>query len=134
MVQKADVPDNKKNNFTEEDPGELFKTIVNTLIERKGEQVTHLDLREITTLADHFIICNGLSETHVKSLADEVSEKTRETVGEKPWRKEGLETRRWIVLDFVNIVVHIFREETREHYALEKMWSDAPRKNFDKEI
>lgn len=84
-----------------------------------------LDLRELTTLADFFVICNGLSEVHVKSLSRDVISTVQDEIGQKPWRKEGVEARRWIVLDYVNVVVHIFKPETREHYNLEKMWSDA---------
>lgn len=84
-----------------------------------------MDLRGITTLADFFVICNGLSDVHVKSLADEVSEKVRIEMGEKPWRREGLDTRRWVVLDFVNVVVHVFKHDMRDFYGLEKMWGDA---------
>lgn len=90
-----------------------------------------MDLRGITSLADYFVICNGLSDVHVKSLADEVSEKVRIERDDKPWRREGLETRRWVVLDFVNVVVHIFKHDMRDFYGLEKMWGDAPVRSFE---
>lgn len=115
----------KQNNFTEEDSESLIRIAGKTLSDNKAEGVTILDLRELTTLADFFVICNGLSEVHVKSLSRDVIDIINEQTGQKPWRKEGIEARRWIVLDYVNVVVHIFKQETREHYALEKMWSDA---------
>ena len=90
-----------------------------------------LDLRELTTLADFFVICNGLSEVHVKSLSRDVMDTIKEQTGQKPWRKEGTEARRWIVLDYVNVVVHIFKQETRDHYGLERMWSDAKVTRFE---
>jgi len=113
------------NNNTASPTDELVPFIAKKLSDKKAEQIVILDLKGITTLADYFIICNGVSDTHLKSLADEVAEKTRVEYAEKPWRQEGLDTRRWIVLDYVNIVVHIFKEDTREHYGLEKMWNDA---------
>jgi ribosome-associated protein len=103
----------------------LIQTIAKALSGKKGENIVMLDLRKITTMADHFILCSGLSENHIKTLADEVIDVCREEIGEKPWRKEGLDTKRWVVLDFVDVVVHIFREETRNYYGIERMWSDA---------
>jgi len=103
----------------------LIQTIAKALSGKKGENIVMLDLRKITTMADHFILCSGLSENHIKTLADEVIDVCREEIGERPWRKEGLDTKRWVVLDFVDVVVHIFREETRNYYGIERMWSDA---------
>ncbi len=123
MSAKTKIAENE-GNFNE-DSGELAKFIAKTLSNRKAEEIATLDLQGITTLADYFVICNGLSEVHAKALSEEVEEKVRENFGEKPWRREGLEARRWIILDYVNIVVHIFKKEAREHYAIEKMWGDA---------
>lgn len=114
-----------ENNFTKEESSELVAIIAKTLSDKKAEKINILDLRDITTLADYFVVCNALSDVHVKSLSDFVQEKTREEYGEKPWRSEGLNSRRWVVLDYVNVVVHIFKEETRDEFGLERMWSDA---------
>lgn len=114
-----------ENNFTQEDSEALIKIAGEVLSDNKAEDIMVLDLRELTTLADFFVICNGLSEVHVKSLSRDVISTVQDETGQKPWRKEGVEARRWIVLDYVNVVVHIFKPETREHYNLEKMWSDA---------
>ena len=114
-----------QNNFTEEDSQSLIDIAGQTLADNKAEDVVVLDLRELTTLADYFVICNGLSDVHVKSLSRDVISAVKEQSGQKPWRKEGIEARRWVVLDYVNIVVHIFKRDAREHYGLEKMWSDA---------
>lgn len=103
----------------------LVGTITKALSDKKGENIIMMDLRKITTMADHFILCTGLSENHIKTLADEVIDICREELGEKPWRSEGLDTKRWVVLDYVDVVVHIFREETRNFYGIERMWSDA---------
>ena len=121
----TNISESTSSNNTTSTTDELVPFIAKKLSDKKAEQIVILDLKGITTMADYFIICNGVSDAHVKSLADEVAEKTREEYSEKPWRQEGLDTRRWIVLDYVNIVVHIFKEDTREFYSLEKMWNDA---------
>lgn len=118
-------------SFIQEDSESLATFIAATLSAKKAEKISIMDLRGITTLADYFVICNGLSDVHVKSLADEVSDKVRVELGEKPWRSEGLETRRWVVLDFVNVVVHIFVHNMRDFYALEKMWGDANIRTYE---
>ncbi|MGM0739071.1 MAG: ribosome silencing factor, partial [Bacteroidota bacterium] len=101
-------------------------TIINeALLEKKAEKVRVLDVRNLTTLTDFFIVCQGNSDTQIKALANNVTEKIKEQTGEHVWRKEGLESRRWVVLDYVDVVVHIFNEETRSFYGLENMWNDA---------
>lgn len=104
---------------------QLVSLINEALLEKKAEQLNVLDVRNLTTLTDFFIICNGNSDTQIKALADNVTEKIKEQTGEHVWRKEGLENKKWVVLDYVDVVVHIFNEETRQFYALEKMWNDA---------
>lgn len=104
---------------------QLVTLINEALLEKKAEQLNVLDVRNLTTLTDFFIICNGNSDTQIKALADNVTEKIKEQTGEHVWRKEGLENKKWVVLDYVDVVVHIFNEETRQFYALEKMWNDA---------
>ncbi|MCH8569497.1 MAG: ribosome silencing factor [Balneolales bacterium] len=125
------IPDTDSTSIQGPDNQELANFIATSLSNRKAESIAIMDLREVTTLADFFVVCNGLSDVHVKSLANEIIEKVADFAGEKPWRKEGLDTRRWVVLDYVSIVVHIFGEDTRQHYNLEKMWSDAKIKHFE---
>jgi ribosome-associated protein len=104
--------------------------IVEVLQDKKGLDILLMDLRPLTDTADYFILCTGTSEQHVKSLADEVAEKLAEK-GEPPWHVEGYSTRRWVLLDFVDIVVHIFRQEARQFYALERLWGDAECTSFE---
>lgn len=114
------IPTTEKNNFPP------LVTIINeALLEKKAEKVRVLDVRNLTTLTDFFIVCQGNSDTQIKALANNVTEKIKEQTGEHVWRKEGLESRRWVVLDYVDVVVHIFNEETRSFYGLENMWNDA---------
>ncbi len=103
----------------------LVSLINEALLEKKAEKLRVLDLRNITTLTDFFIVCQGGSETHIKALANNVTDKIKEQTGEHVWRKEGMEQKKWVVLDYVDVVVHIFDEETRRFYSLENMWNDA---------
>ncbi|MDI6400588.1 ribosome silencing factor [Balneolaceae bacterium ANBcel3] len=109
-----------KNSFPE-----LVTLINNALLDKKGENLTVLDVRQLTTLTDYFILCTGGSDTQIKALAYHVIETVKEQLGENAWQKEGLNNKRWVVLDYINVVVHIFNEETRRFYALETMWNDA---------
>lgn len=122
-MTKANIP----QNFTlsKQETEKLLSTIGEALLEKKAEQIKLLNVAGLTTLTDYFFICHGNSDTQVKAIADNVSEKTRKLLGEYEWQKEGFDTRRWIVLDYVNVVVHIFNKDARDYYALEKMWSDA---------
>jgi ribosome-associated protein len=100
--------------------------IAGLLQDKKALDVVLLDLRAVTDTADFFVLCSGTSDLHVKALAEELCDQL-EAAGEGPWHVEGYETRRWVLLDFVDIVVHIFRQEVREFYALERLWGDAAR-------
>ena len=103
--------------------------VVEILQDKKALAITLLDLRDITDTCDYFLICTGTSEQHIRSLADEVRDQLAE-LGEKPWHIEGVDTRRWVLIDYVDFVVHIFRAEARDFYALERLWGDAERTDF----
>jgi ribosome-associated protein len=94
-------------------------------LEKKGENVIVLDLRDLTSTTDFFVICSGRSDVHIKAIADNVVDVLK-SKGVRVWHKEGYESRRWVLLDYVDVVVHVFRPETREYYALERLWADAP--------
>ena len=111
----------------------LITSITDALLEKKAKNIVLLDVSQLTTLTDYFVVCHGTSDTQIKALADNVEEQTRIKVGEKPWKKEGMDSRRWIILDFINIVVHIFNEEKREYYGIERMWNDAVRTEIEDE-
>lgn len=112
------------------DSDKLIKVITDALIDKKAEDVTVLDVNELTTLADKLVICHAQTDVQIKAIADNVNKETKEQLDEKAWKEEGRETRRWVILDYVNVVVHIFKEELREYYALERMWNDAPSQKF----
>jgi ribosome-associated protein len=120
-----------KNQFTSASPhktadsDKLISAITDGLLEKKAKNIVLLDVRELTTLADYFVVCHGTSDTQIRALANSAMEKVKETTGENAWKQEGMDARRWIILDYVNIVVHIFSEEKRDYYGIERMWNDA---------
>lgn len=104
----------------------LFKSIINAIQEKKGENIISLDLRKIPeAVADFFIICEASSTTQVKAIADFIEFLTRKTTNELPYRTEGQQTGQWVLIDYVSVVVHVMQPETRKFYKLEEMWSDA---------
>lgn len=107
------------------DTDKLVDVITEALLEKKGEDITILDVHELTTLTDKFVICHATSDVQIKALANNVIEATKKKLGEAVWKEEGRNSRRWVILDYVNVVVHIFKKELREYYNLEKMWNDA---------
>ena len=94
------------------------------LEDKKAKDVKVLKTREQTILADYFVICNGTSSTHIKALVDEVDKKLSEA-GEPPTRREGLRSDIWVLMDFGCVIVHVFTDEARKFYDLERLWSDA---------
>jgi ribosome-associated protein len=109
----------------------LSDFIVEGLLEKKGLEITRLDLRSIPqAVCDFFVICTGTSNTHVNGLADSVDGFVKKKTGEDAWHVEGYRQGDWVLIDYINVVVHIFQPEARTFYALEKLWADAPAKNF----
>ena len=103
---------------------EIMELAVKALDARKAQKISVLKTENVTVLADYFVICTATSTTHVKSLTDEV-EKLLSEAGEPPLRREGYRAGSWVLVDFGCVVVHIFLEETREFYGLERLWGDA---------
>lgn len=105
----------------------LFKTIIHAIQEKKGNNIVSLDLRKIPeAVSDFFIICEATNNTQLKAIADSVEYEVKKTCGELPYKNEGRQNEQWILIDYVNIVVHIMLDEPRKFYQLEEMWSDAP--------
>ena len=104
----------------------FFKTIINAIQEKKGENIVSLDLRKVhEAVADFFIICEATSHVQVKAIANAVEEEVRKNCDELPYRHEGYQALQWVLIDYVNVVVHIFLPEIRRFYRLEEMWSDG---------
>lgn len=109
----------------------LLDRIIDSIRDRKGRRIVHVDLSGInSTPAAHFIIAEGSSSTQVAAIADNIRERLLEEVRVKPYGYDGYETAQWIVLDYGDILVHIFQRPTRDHYNLEELWSDAPTTEF----
>lgn len=106
--------------------GEVMEKIVKALDDKKAKNITVLKTAAITVLADYFVICTAGSTTQIKTLTDETSKKLAEA-GEPPLRTEGYRQGGWILVDFGCVVVHIFLDEIRKFYDLERLWSDAER-------
>lgn len=102
----------------------MVKKVIHSLEEKKARDVQVINISNISILADYFVICNGTSTTHIKAMADEVEFKLGE-MGYQYLHKEGYNSARWILLDYGDIVVHIFHEEDRSFYNLERLWSDG---------
>lgn len=104
----------------------ILKVIINAIQDKKGERIVSLDLRKIPeAVADFFIICEASSTVQVKAIADWVEESVKRQCGEPPYKHEGLSASQWALIDYVNVVVHVFQSETRKFYRLEEMWSDG---------
>ncbi|MDG1849849.1 MAG: ribosome silencing factor [Flavobacteriales bacterium] len=104
----------------------LVDVIVKGMQEKKAENITVIDLREIdNAVCDYFVISNANSNTQVNAIADSVQKETLETLGDKAWHKEGTDAAEWILMDYVNVVAHIFQTPVRDFYALEELWGDA---------
>ncbi len=103
---------------------EIIATIVKALDSKRAEDIKAVGIRDLTILADYFIIANGTSSTQTKALADYVEYELKK-LGEEPVRTEGYSEANWIILDYTDIMVHIFNKETRDFYKLEKLWQDG---------
>lgn len=104
----------------------LSRIVAEGMLEKKGIDIVILDLRKAkNAITDFFVICSGNSDTQVEALMNAVEEQVYKRLGEWPWHKEGKTHCEWILLDYVNVVVHIFKKERRLFYGLEELWGDA---------
>jgi len=105
---------------------ELIALIIDGIEDVKGVEINLLDLRDIeNTVCDFFIICNGTSNTHVNAIVSSVQKKVSKTIKTKPWHVEGTDNSEWVLMDYVNVVVHVFQRPIRERYDIEGLWGDA---------
>ena len=109
----------------------LYKAIVEGMQENKAQDIVVLDLRKLSSaVCDYFVICSGESSTQVDGIANSVARYTRQELKEKPWHIEGKTNSEWILLDYIDVVCHIFYKDARKFYELEELWSDAERTNI----
>ncbi len=116
----------KKNQNRLTRNSKIFKVIVQAILDKKGENIVSLDLRKIPeAVADFFIICEASNNNQLRAIADNVEEEVKKQCQEAPFKHEGRQAEQWILIDYVNIVVHIMLPEPRKFYQLEELWSDA---------
>ncbi|SNZ01946.1 ribosome silencing factor [Flagellimonas pacifica] len=105
---------------------ELIALILHGIEDVKGVDINLLDLREIeNTVCDYFIICNGTSNTHVNAIVSSIQKTVSKAIQDKPWHVEGSDNAEWVLMDYVNVVVHVFQKHIREFYDIEGLWGDA---------
>lgn len=110
----------------------LVDALVKGVQEVKGKDIVHLDLRDVpNSVSDHFVICHGDSVTQVEAITRSVLEMAHKEAGEKPFHTEGERNGEWVLMDFFDVVVHIFHRDKRAHYALEDLWGDAARRSYE---
>jgi ribosome-associated protein len=103
---------------------DMLRRAAEAALSKKAYDLVVLDLRDLAGVSDYFLICSAASDVQVKAVAEAIEEKLRE-VGARPWHVEGLEGRRWVLLDYVDMVAHVFHERTRQYYTLDRLWGDA---------
>lgn len=112
---------NRKNGADE-----LIALILQGIEEVKGQHINLLDLRDIeNTVCDYFIVCNGTSNTHVNAIVGSIQKTVSKAIQDKPWHVEGENNSEWVLMDYVNVVVHVFQKQIREYYDIEGLWGDA---------
>ena len=109
-----------------ESTNQLVNSVLNGIQEVKGNDIKYLDLRKLNnSICDYFVICHGNSPTQVKAIANKIQEETEKVLHEIPWKVQGYENAQWILLDYVDVVVHVFHKDARAFYNLEELWADA---------
>ena len=108
------------------DPDELITLIIAGIEDIKGQNISILDLRSIeNSVCDYFVICDGNSNTQVNAIVNSIQKKVSKSAHEKPYQIEGEDIAEWVLMDYINIVVHVFQKHKREYYAIENLWGDA---------
>ncbi|UXE67533.1 MAG: ribosome silencing factor [Chryseotalea sp. WA131a] len=116
MSKKKKIADSEK----------LSKAVVSGMQEKKAQDIVVMDMRDTkNAIADFFVICSGSSDKQVEAIARSVDEEVEKKLKENPWHMEGKNNKEWVILDYITVVVHIFKKDKREFYALEKLWGDA---------
>jgi ribosome-associated protein len=132
LKQLVSLTNRKKSATRLTKSSKIIKTIIAAIQEKKGENIISLDLRKINeAVADFFIVCEASNQPQIKAIADNVQYRVKEACDENPYHHEGFQSLQWVLIDYVNVVVHIMQPETRKFYQLEEMWSDAAAAEHD---
>jgi ribosome-associated protein len=143
LEQLAILTDRNKKNQPAGQPGvkrltprsKIIKSIIAAIQEKKGGNIISLDLRKINeAVADFFIICEAGNQPQIKAIADNIETRVSENCDEDPYHHEGFQNLQWVLIDYVNVVVHIMLPENRKFYSIEEMWSDAAATNHDENV
>jgi ribosome-associated protein len=123
------------SNLSKIDPSNLVAAVIKGIQEVKGKEICTIDLRNLNNaVTDYFVICHGTSDTQIEAIARSVEKQVSMDLNEKPMHKEGKDKSDWLLLDYFDVVVHIFKEETRHFYNLEKLWADADVKEIEYQL
>ena len=116
----------QKGEAGERTSTQLSELVVQGMLEKKALDVVLLDLREVkNAVADYFILCSGNSDTQIDAISDSIEDEVHKVLKENPWKREGKDHREWILIDYVDVVAHVFNKDKRAHYGLEELWGDA---------
>ncbi|MBS4062628.1 MAG: ribosome silencing factor [Bacteroidetes bacterium] len=111
---------------------DILSVVIDTIQERKGKNIVSLNMKKIhTAVTDYFVICHGNSRTQVDAIADHIINDVSTKCKVRPFNKEGFENSEWILIDYIDVVVHVFLDSTRDFYQLENLWADAEKTNYE---
>lgn len=129
-IEKQISSARKKRKKAPSNPSHVLAAYaVDAMMDKKARDVTVMDMREVSGVADYFVIGTGDSDIQIKAIADEIRERIKGECQERPWHTEGTNHHQWVLLDYVDMVAHIFDQERRGFYDLERLWGDAPRES-----
>lgn len=111
---------------------EIAELAAKSAVDRKALDVVVLDLRGLSSFTDYFVICSGTSDTHVEGIAENIEEKLDEQ-NVRLWHREGVKKASWILLDYIDVIVHVFTKDSREFYSLERLWGDASKTTYQED-
>ena len=132
MEPLSALKDRKKSPNQITRSSKIFKTIIQAIQDKKGENIVSLDLKKIhESTSDFFIICEANNITQLKAIADNIEYEVKHQCGELPYKTEGKTAAQWLLIDYINVVVHVMHPESRKFYQIEEMWSDADIKMHD---
>lgn len=120
-----------KKRLTSASTKQIARLAVDAILEKKGKDILVLDVAGVSGVADVFILVTGDSELQNRAIVESVRIKLKQEAGERPWHVEGTDHHHWVLMDYVDLVVHVFLAEKREFYELERLWGDAPREEVD---
>ncbi len=126
-MERLGVLSNRKKGVTRlTRASKIFKTIIRAIQDKKGEEIVSLDLRKIPeAVADFFIVCEASNQPQIRAITESIIDEVKTKCGESPYHHEGKSNLQWVLIDYVNIVVHVMMPDSRKFYRLEEMWSDA---------